>query len=85
MTKPTKLHERPAKTQISLGIRLWSEPSQCAQCVAEDSMFFHTDSEDWLDWANAQADLFSLGAQVILLVLLAEFMFSFVQCVYKSD
>ena len=31
MTKPTKWHMRPAKTQISLGIRpVWSESSLCA-------------------------------------------------------
>ena len=38
---------RPAKTQISLGIRLvWSESSQCAPWVAKDPMFLHADSED---------------------------------------
>ena len=47
MTKPTKWPLRPAKTQISLGIRLvWSKSSQCAQWVAEDPMFLHADSED---------------------------------------
>ena len=47
MTKPTKWHVRPAKTQISLGIRsVWSESSQCAQWVAEDTMFLHADNED---------------------------------------
>ena len=39
MTKPKKMTLRPAKTQISLGIR-------CAQWVAEDAMFLHADSED---------------------------------------
>ena len=49
---------RPAKTQISLGIRpVWSESSLCAQWVAKDSSFLHADSEDWSDWADAQADL----------------------------
>ena len=53
---------RPAKTQISLGIRpVWSESSQCAQLVAEDQMFLHADSEDsdqtGSDWADAQVDL----------------------------
>ena len=44
MTKPTKWSVRPAKTQISLGIRLvWSESLQCAQWVA---MFLHADNED---------------------------------------
>ena len=45
--KPTKWHVRPAKTQISLGIRPgWSESSLCAQWVAKDPRFFHADSED---------------------------------------
>ena len=47
MTKPTKWHLRPAKTQISLGIRpVWSESSLCAQWVAKDLSFLHADSED---------------------------------------
>ena len=29
----------------------------CAQWVAKDTSFLHADSEDWSDWANAQADL----------------------------
>ena len=38
---------RPAKTQISLGIRpFWSASSLCAQCVAKDPSFLHADSED---------------------------------------
>ena len=36
MTKKTKWHVGPAKTQISLG----------AQRVAKDPSFLHTDSED---------------------------------------
>ena len=47
MTKPTKWHVRPAKTQISLGIRpVWSESSLCAQWVVMDTSFLHADSED---------------------------------------
>ena len=47
-----------AKTQISLAIHpVWSESSLCAQLIAKDSTFLHTDSEDWSDWADAQADL----------------------------
>ena len=60
MTKPPKWYVRPAKTQISLGIRpVWSESSLCAQWVAKDPSFLHADSEDsgWSDWADAQADL----------------------------
>ena len=53
-----KMSVRPAKTQISLGIcPVWSESSLCAQWVAKDPSFLHADSEDWSDWANAQADL----------------------------
>ena len=58
---------RPAKTQISLGIRpVWSESSLCAQWVAKDPSFLHADSEDsdqiGLIWVFA-------GCTAILLVL----------------
>ena len=47
MTKPTKWSVRPAKTQISLGIRtVRSESSQYAQWLAKDPSFLHADSED---------------------------------------
>ena len=47
---------RPAKTQISLGIRpVWSVFA-CVLWVAKEPSFLHADSEDWSDWANAQAD-----------------------------
>ena len=47
VTKPTKWHVRPAKTQISLGIRpVWSEYSLCAHWVAKEPSFLHADSED---------------------------------------
>ena len=38
---------RPAKTEISLG----------AQWAAKNPVFLQADSEDWSDWADAQADL----------------------------
>ena len=45
--KTNKMSVRPAKTQISLGIRpVWSEPSLCAQWVAKDTIVLHADSED---------------------------------------
>ena len=45
--KTNKMTVRPAKTQISLGIRpVWSETSLCAQRVAEDPSLLHADSED---------------------------------------
>ena len=38
---------RPAKTQISLGIRpVWSKSSLCAHWVTKDQMFLYADSED---------------------------------------
>ena len=38
---------RPAKTQISLGIRtVWWESSICAEWVAKDPSFLHAHSED---------------------------------------
>ena len=38
---------RPAKIQISLGIRpVWSESSLCAQWVTKQPRFLHADSED---------------------------------------
>ena len=44
-TKNTSV--RPAKIQISLGIRpVWSESSLCTQWVAEDPRFLHADIED---------------------------------------
>ena len=52
--KTNKMTVRPAKTQISLGIRpvwsefrpVWSESSLCPQRVAKDPSFLHADSED---------------------------------------
>ena len=47
LTKPTKWHVCPAKTQLSLGIHpVWSESSLCTQWVAKDPSFLHADSED---------------------------------------
>ena len=42
-----KMSVRPAKPQISLGIRpVWSESSLCSQWVAKGPRFHHADSED---------------------------------------
>ena len=43
ITKATKWHMRPAKTQISLG---YDQSSLCAQWVAKNPSFLHADSED---------------------------------------
>ena len=71
MTKPTKWHVRPAKTQISLGICPgWSESLLCTQRVAKDPTFLHADSEDsdLTGWMPRLIWVFS-GRTVILLVL----------------
>ena len=70
MTKPTKWHLCPAKTQISLGIRtVWSESSLSAWRKLGSSATHWAHSEDsdqtgrmprlifWSDWADAQVDL----------------------------
>ena len=45
--KTNEMTVRPAKTQISLGIRpVWSESSLYAQWVAKDPSFLCVDSED---------------------------------------
>ena len=47
MTKPTKWHVCPAKTQISLGnYPVWSESLLCAQWVPKNPRCLHADSED---------------------------------------
>ena len=56
-TKPTIWHVRPAKTQISLGIRpVWSESSLSAWRNIKSLATQWAHSEDWSDWADAQAD-----------------------------
>ena len=45
--KTNKMSVRPAKTQISLGIRpVWSESLLCTQWVAKDPSVLHADNED---------------------------------------
>ena len=57
MTKPTKLHMWPGKTQISLHIRtVQSESSLCALRIAKNPRLLHMDSEDWSACVDAQAD-----------------------------
>ena len=69
MTKPTKWHVHQAKTLNSLGIRsVWSDSSLSAWSTLGSLVTHWLHSEDWSDWADAQADLSSLGAQTILLV-----------------
>ena len=56
--KPNKMSVRPAKTQISLGIRpVWSGSSLSAWRNLGSLATHWAHSEDWSDWADAQADL----------------------------
>ena len=60
MWKRTFGHVLPAKIQIRLRIRaVWSESSLGTKLDSQGGkvLFFHADNEDWLDCANAQADL----------------------------
>ena len=56
--KTYKMAVRPAKTQISLGIRpVWSESSLSVWRSIGSLATHWAHSEDWSDWADAQADL----------------------------
>ena len=67
--KTNKMSVRPAKTQISLNIRpVWSESSLSAWRKLGFLATHWVQSEDWSDWADAQADL-SLRRAHSLLVL----------------
>ena len=58
ITKPTKWHVRPAKTQISLNIRpVWSESLLCVLMIAKELMLLY---------ADAKADLSRRWAHVIV-------------------
>ena len=47
LVKTNRMNVRPAKTQISLGIRpVWSESLLCAKWVAKDPSFLYADNED---------------------------------------
>ena len=64
MSKLTKWHVRPAKTQISLGIRLvWSVFAVRMKKAGVLSYPLSAQRSLWSDWADAQANLSSLGAQ----------------------
>ena len=56
--KATQWSMRPAKTQISLGVRpVWSESSLSAWRKLGFLATHWAHSEDWSDWADAQANL----------------------------
>ena len=69
--KTNKMCVRPAKTQISLGIRpVWSESSLCTQWIAKDPRFLHADSEDSdQTWQMPRLIWVFAGRTVTLLIL----------------
>ena len=77
VTKPTKWHVRPVKTQISLGIcPVWSVFAVHMKKAWVLSYPLSAQQRLWSDWADVQADLSlaqsdqsSLGAHVSMLVL----------------
>ena len=80
--KTNNVAVRPAKTQISLGIRpVWPESSMCAQLVARDPSFLHADNEDSdqtgrmprLIWVFAGRTCHFVGFVMRRLILLARF------------
>ena len=69
---------RPAKTQISLGIRpVWSESSLCAQWVDKGPSFLHADSKD-SDQTGRMPRLIWVFAGRTLILLVLSFRGSFV-------
>ena len=66
--KTNKVSVRPAKTQISLGIRPdWSESSMCAQWVAKDPRFLHADSEDSEQTGRMPSLIWVLAGRTLIL------------------
>ena len=70
--KNNKVTVRPAKTQISLGIRpVWSESSLCAQCVGKDPSFLHADSEDSDQTGRMPRLIWVLAGRTVTLLVLS--------------
>ena len=71
-SKPTKWPVRPAKTQISLGIRpVWSECLLCDQCVAKDPRFLHADSEDSDQTGRMPRLIWVFAGRTVMLLVLS--------------
>ena len=90
--KTNKMSVRPAKTQISLGIRpVWTESSLCAHLVAKDLSFLQADSEDFhqtwrmprLIWVFAGRTITVLVCHVVAHLCLASHVGK--QCRHRSD
>ena len=57
MTKPTKWLCTQQRLRSAWASTKSDQSSMCTQLVAKDLSSLHTDSEDWSNWADAQADL----------------------------
>ena len=63
---------RPAKTQISLGIRpVWSESSLFAQLVAKDPRFLHADSKDSDQTGRMPRPIWVFAGRLVILLVLS--------------
>ena len=70
--KTNKVSVRPAKTQISLGIRpVWSDYSLCAQWVAKDPSFLRADSEDSDQTGRMPRRIWVFAGRTLILLVLS--------------
>ena len=71
--KTNNVAVRPAKTQISLGIRpVWSESSLCAQWVAKAPSYLHVDSEDSDQTGQMPRLIWVFAGRTLTLLVLSE-------------
>ena len=71
-TKPTTWHVRPAKTQISLGIRpVWSESSLSAWRNIKSLATQWAHSEDWSDWRMPRLIRVFAGRTLVISLVLS--------------
>ena len=70
--KTNKVTVRPAKTQISLGIRpVWSKSSLCAEWVAKDPRFLHAYSEDSDQSGRMPRLIWVFAGRILILLVLS--------------
>ena len=82
--KTYKMSVRPAKTQISQGIRpVWPESALCAQWVGKDPSFPHADSKD-SDQTGRMPRLIWVFAGRTLILLVLSYRSSFDYWVSKA-
>ena len=72
LDKTNKMSVRPAKTQISLGIRpVWSESSLCAQRIAKGPRFLHADSESSDQTGRTPRLIWAFAGRTLTLLVLS--------------